>query len=117
MGSTTSLMPESADARIARLEGSRDEHREQIRQVTPLVAQYAVLEERLGNVASDLTEGLKAIRAELVEMKKDQQDRAKERRTMLIALFVAGIGLFGTFVATAVPLIKGSTPAAQERSK
>jgi hypothetical protein len=109
---------ESADTRIARLEASRDEHRELIRQVVPLVAQYAVLEERLRNFGDDLTEGLTAIRAELGEMKKMQQDRAKERRTMLIALFVAGVGLFGTFVATAVPLLKGSpAPAAQERSK
>jgi hypothetical protein len=48
-------------------------------------------------------------------MKKDQQARARERRTMLIALFVAGVGLFGTFVATAVPLLRG-TPAV-ERTK
>lgn len=98
---------ESADTRIARLEASRDEHREQIRQVVPLVAQYAVLEERLGNLAGDLTDGFKAIREELAEIKKDQKDRAKERRTMLIALFVAGLGLFGTFVATLVPLLHG----------
>lgn len=107
-------MPESADARIARLEGSRDEHREQIRQVVPLVAQYAVLEERLGNFGEDLTKGFDAIRAELGEMKKDQADRAKERRTMLLALIVCGVGLFGTFVATAVPLLKGTPPIVRE---
>lgn len=71
----------------------------------------------MGNLRDDLNEGFKAIRAELSAMKADQKDRAKERRTMLIALFVAGVGLFGTFVATAVPLLKGPTPAAQEQTK
>jgi hypothetical protein len=51
-------------------------------------------------------------------MKEDQKARAKERRTMLIALFVAGVGLFGTFVATAVPLLRGGPDApAVERTK
>lgn len=108
-------VPESADTRIARLEASRDEHREQIRQVVPLVAQYAVLEERLGNFGDDLTEGFSAIRAELAEMKNDQKDRAKERRTMIVALIVCGVGLFGTFVATAVPLLKGPAPIARTK--
>lgn len=112
-------MPESTETRLARVEASRDEHREQLKVLTPLVSQYAVLEERLGNFGGDLNEGLKAIREELAAMKKDtndrfteiskdQKDRAKERRTMLIALFVAGIGLFGTFVATLVPLLHGA---------
>jgi chromosome condensin MukBEF ATPase and DNA-binding subunit MukB len=109
------IVPESSETRIARLEASRDEHREQIRQVVPLVAQYAVLEERLRNFGDDLTKGFDGLRSELAEMKKDQQARARERRTLLIALFVAGVGLFGTFVATAVPLLRG-TPTV-ERSK
>jgi uncharacterized coiled-coil protein SlyX len=104
-------VPESADTRLARLEASRDEQRELIKQVTPLVAQYAVLEERVRNFGSEL-------RQELAEMKEDQKARAKERRTMLIALFVAGVGLFGTFVATAVPLLRGGPDApAAERTK
>jgi NAD(P)H-nitrite reductase large subunit len=114
-------VPESADTRIARLEASRDEHRELIRQVTPLVAQYAVLQERLGNFGGDLNEGLGAIREEVAELKKntakqfdsmhdDQKSRSRERRTMILALVVCGIGLFGTFVATAVPLLKSPPP-------
>lgn len=108
-------VPESADTRIARLESARDEHREQIRQVVPLVAQYAVLEERLSNFGGDLNDGLKGIRDEMAaikkdtaerfaEIRKDQADRAKERRTMLIALFIAGVGLFGTFGAQLMQL-------------
>lgn len=108
-------MPESTETRLARVEASRDEHRELIRQVTPLVAQYAVLEERVANFGQDLTQGLEAIRGELGVMKADQRDRAKERRTMIVALIVCGVGLFGTFVATAVPLLKG--PAPQVRTK
>lgn len=102
------MSSESAETRIARLEAARDEHREQIRQVVPLVAQYAVLEERLRNFGVDLTQGFDGIRTELADMKKVQADRAKERRTMMIALFVAGAGLFGTFVATLVPLLHGA---------
>lgn len=101
-------MPESTETRLARVEASRDEQREQLKVLTPLVSQYAVLEERLGNVASDLTEGFKALRDEIAEIKRDQKDRAKERRTMLIALFVAGVGLFGTFLATLLPLLHGA---------
>lgn len=113
-----STMPESTETRLARVEASRDEHREQLRVLTPLVSQYAVLEERQRNFGEDLTLGFKAIREELAEMKKDQADRAKERRTMLLALIVCGVGLFGTFVATAVPLLKGSpTPASQQATK
>jgi hypothetical protein len=107
-------VPESADTRIARLEAARDNHKDQLRALGPLVSQYAVLEERLRNFGDDLNKGFDAIRAELDDMKKDQAERAKERRTMLIALFVAGIGLFGTFVATAVPLIKSDPPAKEQ---
>lgn len=103
-------VPESTETRLARVEGTTEGHRDQLRVLVPLVSQYAVLEERLGNVANDVTEGFKTMREELAEMKKLQAERSKERRTMLIALFVAGVGLFGTFVATAVPLLKNPTP-------
>lgn len=108
-------MAESDETRIARLEASRDDHTDKLKVLFPLVGQYMVAEERMANLRGDLNEGFNAIRDELKEMKKDAADRAKERRTMLLALIVCGVGLFGTFVATAVPLIKG--PAPIERSK
>jgi hypothetical protein len=40
-------------------------------------------------------------------MKNEQAIRAKERRTMMLALVIAGIGLTGTFVATLLPLLGG----------
>jgi hypothetical protein len=111
----------STRERLAKVEASRDEHREALKVLTPLVAQYAVLEERVGNFGDDLNEGLKGIRKEMAEMKAstaktfaemhdDQKTRARERRTMILALIVCGVGLFGTFVATAVPLLKGPAP-------
>jgi hypothetical protein len=112
------MSPDSENGRLVRLEERSREHTEQLKQLWPLPAQYAVAEERLANFRSDLNEGFTSIRAEIAEIKKANEERAKERRTMLIALFVAGVGLFGTFVATAVPLIKGSpAPIVQERTK
>lgn len=101
------MSTESADARFARLEAARDEHRDQLRMLTPLIAQYAVMEERVGNFGEDLNEGLKAIRAELAEVKEDRAARAKERRAMLFALVLAGIGLVGTFGAQLLQLRGG----------
>lgn len=102
------VVPESTETRIARLESSRDDHSERLRMLQALPAQYAVAEERMSNFRDDLNEGLKGIRDEITAIKKETADRAKERRTMLIALFVAGIGLFGTFLATLVPLLHGA---------
>lgn len=103
-------MPESNDTRLTRAEERIRDHGDRLKFLQPLPAQYAVAEERMAGLRDDLNEGLKAIREEISTIKKDNAERAKERRTMLIALFVAGVGLFGTFVATAVPLIRG-TPA------
>lgn len=114
---TTALMPEDADTRLTRAEERIRDHTDQLKQLWPLPAQYAVAEERTSNLREDLNEGFNAIRAELKEMKKDAADRAKERRTMLLALIVCGVGLFGTFVATAVPLIKGAPAPIVRESK
>ena len=121
-------VPENVDTRLTRAEERIRDHTEQLKVLWPLPAQYAVGEERHANLREDLNEGFKAIRAELAgiraesraelaDLRADQKDRAKERRTMLVALFVAGVGLFGTFVATAVPLLKGPTPIEQEAGK
>lgn len=106
-----SAVPESNETRLTRVEEQVKGHADDLKVLWPLPSAYAVQEERLGGLRKDLNEGLDAIRAELAEMRKTSTERAKERRTMLIALFVAGVGLFGTFVATAVPLIKGDPPA------
>jgi hypothetical protein len=112
------VSPDSENGRLVRLEERSREHTEQLKQLWPLPAQYAVAEERHTNLRQDLNEGLAALREEIVEIKKANSERAKERRTMLIALFVSGVGLFGTFVATAVPLLKGPPqPTPQERVK
>jgi hypothetical protein len=65
------------------------------------------MEERVEGFREDLNQGLAAIRSELAEMKNEQAVRAKERRTMMLALVIAGIGLTGTFVATLLPLLGG----------
>lgn len=98
------MSPESQETRLVRVEEQVKGHERDIRTVAPLTAQYAVLEERFTSLRDDLNEGLKAIRAEIHEIKKDQAERAKERRTMLVALFVAGVGLFGTFGAQLMQL-------------
>lgn len=107
-------VPESVDTRLTRVEEKVKGHEDDLKVLWPLPAQYAVFEERLANFRKDLNDGLTAIRAEVNDIKQDAQERAKERRMMLVALFVAGIGLFGTFVATAVPLLKGDPPALEQ---
>lgn len=92
-------------------------HTKDLSVLWPLPAQYAVQEERIMGIRDDINKVGAALRAEIAEMKTTANERAKERRTMLIALFVAGVGLFGTFVATAVPLIKGTPPPAREQTK
>lgn len=111
-------VPENTDTRLTRVEERTRGHAERLVKLADLPSQYAVLEERLGNFGGDLNDGLKAIRDELGAMKKDTADRfaeikedqaekAKERRTMLIALFIAGVGLFGTFGAQLMQLRGG----------
>lgn len=110
-------VPESVETRIARLEASKDDHAERLRMLFPLASAFAVQEERISGIREDINSVGAALRSEIAEMKQTANERAKERRTMLIALFVAGVGLFGTFVATAVPLIKGNPPPAREQTK
>lgn len=112
----TASVPENHDTRLTRAEEQIKGAIDDLKVLWPLPAQYAVQEERLSGLRKDLNEGLEAIRSEISEMKQTSAERAKERRTMLVALFVAGVGLFGTFVATAVPLIKGDPPS-QEQTK
>jgi hypothetical protein len=106
------IVPESADTRIARLEASRDEHRELIRQVVPLVAQYAVLDERFRNLAGDVTDGFKAVResAEKADASVEKQFKAitdkdasknRERRAIYTAL---GLSLLGLIINLALQL-------------
>jgi hypothetical protein len=80
-------VPESPETRIARLEASRDEHRELIRQVVPLVAEYAVLNERFHNLAGDVTEGFKTARenAEKTDAAVEKHFAAVEKQFEAIA--------------------------------
>jgi hypothetical protein len=111
-------MPENTDTRLTRVEEQIKGAVKDLEVLWPLPAQWAVHEERIASVQKDINKGFNALRDEINEMKQTSSERAKERRTMLIALFVAGVGLFGTFVATAVPLIRGNpAPSAQERTK
>lgn len=128
------VLSESDETRIARLEAARDDHRDQLKVLVPLVAQYAVLEERLGSLRADLNNGLSAIRdelkdaradqaeevkelrAEIKELKSDSVSRAKERRGYMAMVAVCALGLFGNFVAGFVKPAP-TAPAAQERSK
>jgi hypothetical protein len=105
-------VPESAETRIARLEASRDEHRELIRQVVPLVAEYAVLNERFHNLAGDVTDGFRAVRedAEKTNAAVEKQftaitdkdvNKTRERRAIYAAL---GLSLFGLIINLALQL-------------
>jgi hypothetical protein len=105
-------VPESPETRIARLEASRDEHRELIRQVIPLVAEYAVLNERFHNLAGDVTEGFKTVRenAEKTDASVKEQFKAiadkdagksRERRAIYTAL---GLSLLGLIINLALQL-------------
>jgi predicted phage tail protein len=91
-------VPESNETRLARLEGSRDEMREQIKVVVPLVTQYAVLEERMSGFRDDLNEGLESIRAELKDMKQETVGRSKERRAMYAGFALAVFGLLANLL-------------------
>jgi hypothetical protein len=105
-------VPESADTRLARLEASRDEHRELIKQVTPLVAQYAVLEERVRNYGRSLDESFETLRGEIEKSNEVTDARFKaiadkdagntrERRAVYTAL---GLSLFGLIINLALQL-------------
>jgi uncharacterized phage infection (PIP) family protein YhgE len=108
------VSPENLETRIVRLETRDEEKARQLSLTVPLIGQVAVMESRVDDFKDDLNEGLKAIRDELTQIKRDQAkakehdaDRAKERRTMQLALFLAGVGLVGNFLA---PLLSGGHP-------
>ena len=97
-------MTDSEMERLARVEERVRANEQTVRGVAPLTAQYAVIDEKVRALREDLNEGLDAIRTEIASIKTDAADRAKERRTMLWALFIAGVGLFGTFAAQLIQL-------------
>lgn len=101
------MSPENLETRIVRLETRDEEKARRLELVQVLPGQVAVLESRVDDFRDDLNEGLKAIRAELKEIKADNANRAKERRTMLLALVLAGVGLVGTFGAQLVQIRGG----------
>lgn len=101
------MSPEDAATRLVRVEEQGKGHDRDLKILMPLVGQYMVLEERYQNLRDDLNNGLDAMRDEIKAIKRDQDERAKERRTMLLALFIAGIGLFGTFAAQLLQLRGG----------
>lgn len=100
----SAVSPEDRDTRLTRAEERLRTHEKLLEALGPLISQYARLDERLEGLRGDLNDGLDALRREIAEMKKDASERAKERRTMLVALFIAGVGLFGTFGAQLMQL-------------
>src|SRR5690349_5594035 len=99
-------MPENLETRLTRLEERQRSDREDLRVVFPLASQYAVLEEKHGNLRDHLNKGFDSVRdevkdrrAEFKELKGELASRGKERRGYLAALAVCAVGLFGNFVA------------------
>lgn len=99
------MSPEDAAIRLVRVEERVQDHADRLKFLQPLPAQYAVSEEKVATLRNDLNKAIDSIRKEIAEIKTEQAERNKERRTMLLALFIAGIGLLGTFLATLVPLL------------
>lgn len=64
----------------------------------PVGERLARQEERLAALRRELNGGLATIREDIAEMRKDQAVRAKDRRTMLLTIAVAAMGLVGTFI-------------------
>lgn len=87
------MSPENLETRIVRLE-TRGERWDL---TVPLLGEVAVMDERVDGLKEDLNEGLRAIRLELADIKRDSVSRAKERRAMLLALILAGAGLVGNY--------------------
>jgi len=104
---TTPTVPEDRDTRLTRLEERVKHNTDDLKVLGPLVSQYAVLEEKFSNLREDLNDGLKAIRAEITEIKEANKESLKWRRTMALGLTVAAIGLLGNFAAQVIQLRGG----------
>jgi hypothetical protein len=104
-------VPESNETRLTRLEervkSNTDDLKDSVRILSPLVSQYAVLEEKFSGLRNDLNKGLDAIRAEITEIKEANKDATKWRRTMALGLAVAAIGLLGNFATQLIALRGG----------
>lgn len=123
--SGATVSPESNEARLTRLETREEARTEQLRVLSPLVSQYAVLEERLANLGGDLDEGLTAVRSEIAAVRSEIAETArriekrfaadddakaliaKQRRQDRVTLLVAAVGLVGVFFTTLIPLLLG----------
>lgn len=75
-----------------------------------LEEKVTALRAEVHEVKRDVEALAKAQEMDAKERRKGQEDRQKERRTMLLALGVAAVGLAGTFIATLVPLLTGGHP-------
>lgn len=101
------VTPENLTERVVRLETRGDYTAAKLTELSPLSERVAVAENEVAGFKEDLNNGLDALRLELAEIKSGLVDRAKERRTMLLALILAGVGLVGTFGAQLIQLRGG----------
>jgi hypothetical protein len=112
------VSPEHWETRVVRLETRQEDIKRQLELTVPLVGAVAVQGLRLDEVKDDVTEGLRSVRSEvadikaefrgeIAELKRDEKAKAKERRSMLVALLLAGAGLLGTFASQLIQLRGG----------
>lgn len=137
---------DSDETRLAKLEAAGEAQRDLNRILTPLVAGHAVMEEKYQGLRADVNKGFEALRDELKgmradtkedaasaraelrrevadlsqevkELKSDIASRSRERRAMLLALFICGTGLAGNFIAQLTAPDPPRSPAAKEQTK
>lgn len=92
---------------VAVLKQRAQDTAEDIRAFAPLIVEHARMRETIDQMRADLHGINTRLDRESDERRKGQSERAKERKTFVLGLLVAGVGLLGTFVATLVPLLTG----------
>lgn len=136
---------DSDETRLAKLEAAGEAQRDLNRILTPLVAGHAVMEEKYQGLRADVNKGFEGLReelkgmradakaeavesraeqreeiaelrAEVKELKTDIASRSRERRAMLTALVICGLGLAGNFVAQ-LTAPDPPAPAAKEQTR
>jgi hypothetical protein len=105
-------MPDSPESRIARLEQRADDLATDVRTFAPLVRSQAVMEEQLKRLHEDVDRLADAQRAILTRLDEEREardakerERLKESRTNRTLLWVACIGLTGTFLSSAAVVV------------
>lgn len=106
------MTPDSTDSRIARLEQQTKDLEIDVRTFAPLIESQAVIKERVGRLKEDmdaLASAQREIITRLDKEKKERDDmelaRLRDQKTNRTLLWVAAIGLVGTFFSSTAVVI------------